>query len=201
MIPQILDKLTILLNVGITTEAQTVYLLVAIRKIIEQEQANQQYKYLNFHCNWALHSSLERRDAKEILILFDDVHTHYINGNDEISLDKNLERELTRISRMESFKEELSAFLEDKGLPSIDATRSDGWIHFQHLYAKVIEDCPLVLTNGSRNIESVTVNVDIADKIVGGEVCFRVVWTVVDKNKLSGSHAVYNTFSLEPEEA
>jgi hypothetical protein len=201
MIPQILEKLTALLNAGITTEAQAVYLLAAIRKIIEQEQANQQYKYLNFHCNWALHSSLDRRDAQEILILFDDIHTHCISGNDEFSLDRNLERELTRISRMESFKKDLSVFLQDKGLPSIDTTRSDGWVHFLHLYAKVIEDCPLVLKNGSRNIERVTVNVDIADQVVGGEVCFRVVWTVGDKNGLSGSHEIYNTFSLEPEKA
>lgn len=198
MIPQILEKLTALLNAGITTEVQTVYLLAAIRKIIEQEQSSQQYKYLNFHCNWALHSSLDR-SAQEILILFDDIHAHYINGNDEVSLDRNLERELTRISRMEPFREELSAFLQDKGLPGIDATRSDGWVHFLHQYAKVIEDCPLVLKNGSRNIERVTVNVYFADKVVGGEVYFSVVWTVVDKNGLSGSHAVYNTFSLEPE--
>jgi len=199
MIPQILEKLTALLSRGITTEPQAVYLLAAIRKIIEQEQSSQKYKYLNFYCNWSLHSSLDRKDAKEILAIFDGVHEHYLAGKDEIGLPNDLKRELTRISRMESFRTELETFLGEKGLPPINITRSDGWVYFLHLYAKVIEDCPLILTNDTLNIQKVTVNVDFAEKIIAGEVCFRVMWTVVDKNGIVGSHSVFNTFSLAVE--
>jgi hypothetical protein len=103
---------------------------------------------------------------------------------------------------MTYFERELTRFLEINGLPSLDATRSDGFAHFLHLYAKVIEDCPLVMSakNTTASVDSVTIRVDFAkaSPADGGEMLYKVNWIVSDKNGLSGNIFVINSFSLKP---
>jgi hypothetical protein len=70
-----------------------------------------------------------------------------------------------------------------------------------HLYAKVVEDCPLVISakNASTSgIESVTVSFELAKQSVGDNMPFKVTWTVLDKNGKSGDIFVINSFSLTP---
>lgn len=58
MILEIVAKPDPLLNKGITNEAEAVYLPAELRKLLEHQQAKTQYKYLNCHCNWALHGDV-----------------------------------------------------------------------------------------------------------------------------------------------
>jgi hypothetical protein len=74
--PDIIKKLKTLLSVGGTTEAEAVYLMVAVRKLLEQHQAKKQYEDLTFHCDWALHSKLQGTTAQKILKLFDAANIH-----------------------------------------------------------------------------------------------------------------------------
>jgi hypothetical protein len=200
---QIIGKLEILLATGITTEAQALYLMAGVRKLLEQQEAKKQYEYLTFHCDWALHSKLGGRTAQKILKLFDAANIHLKTGVELRHLPPNLRREIDRISKMKPFEQELTQFLQTNGLPSLETHRSDGWVHFLHLYAKVVEDCPLEMTekNKSATIASVTLHVDLAkaSQHDGGDMWFKVNWTVLDKNGLSGNIFVLNSFSLNPE--
>ena len=103
---------------------------------------------------------------------------------------------------MKYFEDELEEFLKANGLPAIDTIRSDGWIHFEHLYAKVVEDSPLVMTakNTTASIASVTLNVDFAkaSKQDGGDMWFKVRWIIEDKNGMTGEVFVLNSFALNP---
>jgi hypothetical protein len=95
----------------------------------------------------------------------------------------------------------LQAFLQANGLPSISAVRADGWIHFVHLYAKVVEDSPLVISAkhaSALGIESVTVSFELANQTVGDNMSFKVTWTILDKNGQSGDIYIINSFSLKP---
>ena|ERR1039458_7532179 len=201
---KITGKLELLLSAGITTEAQAVYLMVGIRKLLEHQQAKKQYKYLTFHCNWALHSKLEGMMAQEILKLFDEANIHLKTGVELRNLPSGLRVEIERISKMKYFEEQLEDFLKSNGLPSMDTTRSDGWIHFEHLYAKIVEDCPLVMTakNRSASVESVTLKMDLAkaSKLDGGDMWFKARWIILDKNGLTGEVFVLNSFALNPVE-
>jgi hypothetical protein len=91
--------------------------------------------------------------------------------------------------------------LEINGLPSLDVSRPDGFAHFLHLYAEVIEDCPLVMSakNTTASVDNVTIRVDFAkaSPADGGEMFYRVNWIVSDKNRQSGNISVINSFSLE----
>jgi hypothetical protein len=199
---QIVGKLDVLLHNSITTEAEAVYLMVGIRKLIEHLNVKDQYNYLKFHCDWALHSRLKGTMAQEILKQFDAANVHLKAGLHLQDLPPRLGTEIDRISKMKYFEEQLEAFLIENGLPSIDATRVDGWIHFQHLYAKVVEDTPLVMTpeNVTATVASVTVNVDLAKapKHEGGDIWFRVRWIIRDKNGQSGELSIYNSFDANP---
>jgi hypothetical protein len=202
----IIAKLDPLLYHGITTEAQAVYLMVGVRKLLEQQPAKEddeyrQYEYLKFHCDWALHSKLDRGMAQRILRLFDAANLELKAGGELKNLPSHQHREIEFISKMTYFERELTRFLETNGLPSLDTNRSDGFAHFLHLYAKVIEDCPLVMTgkNEAASIASVTIRV-ILGKMPqhSGDMWFRVNWTILDKNGRLGNLYVDNSFSLNP---
>ena len=205
MTPDILYKLTTELNRGITTEVQVVYLLVGIRKLIERDKIEDQYPALKFHCDRALHSSMDRAAAKAVLKEFDAAHT-LLRGNVELhDLPAPLKSEIDRISKMRSFQKELSKFLTAYGLPLLTQHRHDGWVHFLHLYTKVIEDIPLVVAirdSGPKHISHVTVNFEEARETIkhedGEELLFKVTWTIHDKNGQSGAIDIINSFSIQP---
>jgi len=193
----IISKLTSELDKGITTEAQAVYLLVGIRKIIERDKIGREYADLRFHCDWALHSSLDRTAAIAILKKFDAAHA-FLRGNIKpYDLPPALRTEIDRISKMKLFEREFSGFLGAYGLPPLTKCRSDGWAHFLHLYAKVIEDIPLVVKDAAitKHISRVVLHFEEARKDVAGEVLFKVTWTIHDKNGQSGAIFVINSYT------
>jgi hypothetical protein len=196
----ILSKLTTELIDGINTEVQVVYLLAGIRKLIERDGVRDQYRDLNFHCDWALHSKLDRTDAKEILRKFDAAHGLLRDKKVKLrNLPEALRDEIDRISTMRSFEKELSQFLETHDLPPLTKKRPDGWTHFLHLYAKVIEDIPLVVTDtsatGPKHVSKVIVHIKEAPVDVEGEALFQVTWTIHDKNGQSGDIFIINSFT------
>jgi hypothetical protein len=203
--PDICRKLKPELDTGITTEVQVVYLLAGIRKLMERDQRHGEYADLKFHCNWALHSKLNRDRAKAVLRQFDDAYA-LLKGNIRLhELPAPLRGEIDRISKMDSFQEELSKFLEAYNLPPLTLHHSDGWVHFLHLYTKVVEDIPLVVSapeanDAPKHISHVTVNCELATETIqhiGNEyIPFKVIWSIHDKSGESGHIVTYNTFSL-----
>jgi hypothetical protein len=207
----ILSKLESELEAGIATEVQVVYLLAGIRKLVERDERDDEYGVLEFHCDWALHSHLDRSAARAILEQFEAAH---VLLQDQIELDglpRDLRIEIDRISKMESFEEELSTFLAEYGLPPLTQHRSDGWAHFLHLYAKVIEDIPLVVSRKKRegtfgvrdsrpNVSRLTVHCEMAREHLkhsdGEDVLFKVRWIIEDRNGRTGEFFVINSFEL-----
>ena len=195
----IIAKLELLLAKGVRTESDALYLMVEVRKLLEQQHAKQQYEYLTFHCDWALHATLAGTTAQKILKLFDAANIHLKTGVELHNLSGLLRMEIDRISKMRYFEDQLEGFLKANGIPALASTRSDGWIHFLHLYAKIVEDCPLVMTakNQCATIASVTLKMGLAraSEQDGGEIWFKVRWIIQDKNGLSGEIYIINSFS------
>ena len=198
MTKDIIRKLEAELKGGITTEPQVVYLMTGLRKLLEQRQEKKKYEYLTFHCDWVLHSKLDRAIAQKILEQFDLANIQLKTGIKLHDLPVDLQREINGISGMEWFREELSTFLAANGLPGLESVRRDDWTHFLHLYAKVVEDCPLVMStnNTAASIEKVTVHLEWANQVYENEIFYKIIWTVADKNGLSGDIFVINSFSL-----
>src|SRR3989338_4837864 len=105
MTKDIIRKLEAELKGGITTEAQVVYLMTGLRKLLEQQQAKKQYEYLTFHCDWVVHSELQGATAQKILGQFDLANIHLKTGIELHDLPADLQREIEGIYKMEWFKE------------------------------------------------------------------------------------------------
>jgi hypothetical protein len=203
MTRNILSKLTALLKAGIASEIEAVYLLVGIRKLIERDCLRDQFNALNFHCDWVLHSHLDRKVAKAILARFDAAHTLLKGGVKLRTLPTTLRQEIERISEMSSFETELHEFLTMYDLPTLDVRRPDAWTHFLHLYARVVEDIPLVVSANSKSIKhitQVTVHYEEAkEPLVGNDeshILFKVRWDIHNKTGKIGELFVLNTFAL-----
>ena len=170
-----LTKLGLLLAHGIRSEAEAVYLMAGVRKLLEQQQAKKRYEYLTFHCDWALHAKLDGTTAQEILKQFDAANIHLKTGVELEQLPDLLRMEIERISKLDYFER-----------------------------AQIISDCPLVMAakNKSATIESVTLQIDMAkapDSYTGNAMFYQVRWVIKDKNGRTGQICVINSFSIDPE--
>jgi hypothetical protein len=195
----IIAKLDVLLAKGITNEAEALYLIVEVRKLLEQQQAKRQFEYLTFHCDWAVHATLKGTTAQRILKLFDEANLHLKSGIKLENLPSQLREEVEGISMMQYFEAELNGFLAANGL-SLIKSRSEAWTHFLHLYARIVEDCPLVMTanNGSAGITAVTLKMVLANAPTQDHMFFKVSWIIQDKNGMTGEIYGINSFRMTP---
>jgi len=122
------------------------------------------------------------------------------SGLDLEQLPNSLQQEIGRISKLEYFKRELTGFLQEHDLPRLSARRPDGWPHFVHLYAKIVEDCPLVMSadNKTATIDKVTLRFELANQPADDEMFYKMTWEVLDRNGLTGDLLILNSFSLKP---
>ncbi len=129
----ILEKLTVELNNGIHTEAQAVYLLVQIRKLMEHN-SNKSYDTLKMFCDWALHTELSKnRQIIKMLEEFDEAMARDDKGYGPINYD---------YLSLKKFKEALMDFLTDFNLPK-NILSGGQWATFIRLYTRVVSDCPV----------------------------------------------------------
>lgn len=216
MTKDIIAKLRAELESGITSEAQVVYLMVGIRKIIERDEIDDNYSALKFHCDWALHPKMSRRAAREMLKLFDDAHVDLVDQVKLESLPIAVRRGIDRIAKMTDFEAELKEFLAKYELPQLSAEQRDGWLRFVRLYSKVVEDIPLFASDAVRqraavpalepikNIASVTVHLDDAKETVKEagfeDFLYRIRWVIEGKDGKFGEISIYNSFAVsEPQ--
>jgi hypothetical protein len=201
----IIKKLASELESGIATEPQVVYLLAALRKLMERDGLKEQYKYLTFHCDWALHHKLRGATAQDILREFDTAHLLLKEGQIDLhDLPLDLEKQVMGISAMRFFEVEMSAVLQHYGLPSVNRKKySEGWAHFLYLYSRVIEDISLevndAVANHADHISQVVVHVDTAVIENGAHLLFRVTWRLHDRNGRTGSIFVINSYARDEE--
>jgi len=120
----IVGKLRALLQNGITTEPQLVYLLVEIRKLYERSNTTLP-PYLEMFCDWVVHAKLDR--AKWA----------------------GMARELKdRRIAQEEFQRGLALVLANQGMPE-----PPNWLQVLQLLAAVLEDCPLEFREVGPKIE------------------------------------------------
>ncbi len=182
---EIVSKLTQELSEGISSEAQVVYLLSQIRKLMERDQIEDKYVNLKFHCDWTLHSRLRGETAHQILRLFDAAYPALKGMKNKLQeeLPDDLRKEIDKIAEMQSFQVELETVLAGYGLPPLTIKHSDGWVRFLYLYAKVIEDIPLEVQplrpDAAKNLSKVVVKLRRTTE--KKEVPFRLDWEIHDK--------------------
>jgi hypothetical protein len=128
------------------TEADVVYALVEVRKLLEQSGDESNYQRLVFFCNWVVHPTLDRSESQNVLNELDR-QLHGFDPNNPSTIDHS-----ALAHRFMSFHQlcgELRAYLRKQGITAFWTTDVAGWRSFARLYSEVVKDCPLVLTRRS----------------------------------------------------
>src|ERR1700683_3440087 len=102
MTDEIIRKLQTFLGTPIEDEYKVVYLLTQTRKVFERDAHLEQHlPTLQFYCNWALHTKLDRRaTVQEFLAKVDPILT--LEGNH----DQKTKDELDRLFTLRHFRDE-----------------------------------------------------------------------------------------------
>lgn len=181
-----------LVNDGITEECHVVYLLACIRKILEQENQNSDFKLLKFYSDWALHTKLQGDTAQNILSYFNNVHSRLLNDDD------NLPAEIQDVSKFYNLIEGVKKFLESHSV-SVPEHTSLNSSKFISLYASIIEDCPLIINphiSRDSQITKVTVKVEFAKDVHHDQQYYKVRWVITDAAGNDGELYIINSFDV-----
>jgi hypothetical protein len=170
------------------SEMEVVYVLVEIRKYLEQStELRNRHPALNFYCCWAVHSEAAGNGADRILERFDRLYPLMKSG-----LNTEQTQEIFRTLTLGKLKEELICFLDALGVESSIKTSPAHWLKFLRAYASITEDCPFVLSGNStlklRNIDSIVVETVPLPAVAPPEVIFSTVWILKNGTKILGEY-------------
>jgi hypothetical protein len=170
------------------TEMQVVYVLVEIRKYLEQNtELRNRHPALNFYCCWAVHSEAGGHGADRILERFDRLYPLMKSG-----LSAKQREEIFRTLTLGKLKEELIDFLDTVGIQSSIKTSPAHWLRFLRAYASITEDCPFVLSTNSsvtlRHIDNIQVETVPLPPGAPGNTIFSTVWILRKGTKILGEY-------------
>jgi hypothetical protein len=138
----IVEKLDLLISNGIQTEAQVVYLLVEVRKLLEMQQRKHEFEALVFHCDWVVHAQLSGATAQYYLSHINRMQHSNVTG--ELHADEW--EEVAPLIGAQRFHEDLRTVLRLEGISSAVCDEPSKWTSFMSLYGAVISDVPLTIT-------------------------------------------------------
>lgn len=118
----------------IDSEIQVVYILTRVRKLLEIKEKKEQYQFLNFYCNWALHAKIDKVGKKVEEFLKQVASGDNTAGGDHIYFS--------------FFHQEFKLFLKEFDLPTNIYDNSNPPSAkgiFNRLLAQIYSDTPLVL--------------------------------------------------------
>ena len=154
----IVEKLNRELAEPINSERQVVYILAETRKLLELAGMRERFPQLTFFCNWAMHPTLDRGPAEQIIGLFDGTVAATRTGLPTLAeLEANPNAMLEHVSKLCStfdivgfgeFKKELERFFSEQGIDCHLLQGQKEWTRFLGYYSDVIEDCPLKYQDG-----------------------------------------------------
>lgn len=186
MKPILIRKIGRLLVQGITTEAETVYLLSEIRKLLEHDGIGRERYILKFWCDWCFHTRLQNPYAQQIISFFDKTSALHAQGLTIDQLPAPIRQELEELIWMRSFRLELHRLFKELSLHTHLTSDEGQWMAFMRLYCLVIEQCPLTIfsNNETSRIKSVEVGVQQISK-----TWYELRWALLDRKDL------YNVYS------
>jgi hypothetical protein len=193
----ITDKLCIEITRGIETEAQVVYFLVGIRKLIEHSEQPGHWLPLQFFCDWAVHTKLTRQPAFELLRDIDEA----------IERGETNDQAVARIGRtfsLDAFRDDLIHFLIHHDLPTTAVGTMVPWRTFLRLYLSVVSDCPIQSSKLElKHVDKVILSVcnDPPKRVPDGAAfAYTISWAFwkSDKEVFTWANEVYYPSNYQP---
>jgi hypothetical protein len=140
---EIAAELFHLLNKTPETKKCVTYALVQIRKILDFDKDWENCSSLRFFCDWALHTHLDRKEAKRTLSTLDEVFGRYrvadVAENDPSG-------KILDFVSFQIFRNHLFEFLRRQDLPTVWAEDDFVWNNMLRLYSEQVCHTPLTMT-------------------------------------------------------
>jgi len=134
----IIEKLDDHLARGINNEADSVYLLVQIRKLLDHENSSR-YPQLRFYGNWVAHINLSNKQSAlmEYLRRIDDAISAQENNQ------QNFDGLITDAMSLDRLRDEMTTFFEERNI-NYQMLEVPQWRKFIKLLLGILADTPLV---------------------------------------------------------
>lgn len=144
---ELIDKIEQLLtgHNPVSEECHVVYLMVEIRKIIDQEHSKATYPVLKFYADWAVHSKKDvvTAEMKQVTKDMYDSAVAQINAPYGL-LPEGSANPIRDFAYMEQLKSEMATFLTAQGITDVLTVNKTTWVAFVGLMVKVLENQPIV---------------------------------------------------------
>lgn len=122
---EVLKKLRAELSSSINSERQVVYIMSLIRKLFEHHKIKS-YRLIGLYCDWALHTRLDRRGAREVLNSFSGPRQH---------------SNQLKVFTFEGLRKSMERFFDRFDLPK--KVVCENWFQFRKNLLYTIVDVPL----------------------------------------------------------
>ena len=135
----------------LTEEAHVVYLMVEIRKAMDQEGTTAQFPILKFYADWTLHSR-KNGITPEIKAISEEM---YDAARQSIAAKTTVDENspIAAFANMTALRRDVSQFLQHNPLDGSLAGHDDNWGAFVQLLAAVLADQPI--EKPSKNVEAI----------------------------------------------
>jgi len=115
--------------------------LADIRKLLETTGTTKTHATLKFHCDWVLHTRMDKTFAKTLLKRFDDAWDNWITR--KIPFPRDFSEQMPYLIGFFGFTKELREVLGTIGLSAPAETDIAAWQPFERLYCSIVEDTDL----------------------------------------------------------
>lgn len=175
----IVEKLRMILREVPRFEADVVYALVEIRKLLERagKEKESEFATLKFFCDWVVHAKLSLSGAKKVLARLD---AEIGASGSVVPQEIQPESELFRLMSLEPLREEMERFCSENRLPEKWAIDPTMWGECTKFYGDIVLDCPLAITRGSplsRYIKQLTLTNAVDLQEHPDKRCFSWNWS------------------------
>jgi len=178
----IVGKLRTQLQGKIVSECQVVYILVEIRKLLVSHNQAEAFSNLNLYCNWAVHISLARDAAQNLLVELNRSYSLLNTGEKPEQGFKGLWNYLS----FDHLRKQFRAFLLFHQLPTT-ICGDVLWQEFLHYYSLVIQDSPLVCS-GSGNVglrfDKIVLSASTVENVSKAGSYVQITWCLYLQDKL-----------------
>ena len=131
-----LNKLDEELRKDMKDECQIFCVMSRIRKALEHHNLKEKFPVINFYCNWALHTEIDKTSSIYDLLL--KIEQSILSKNYDIG-------PIMSIANFENFRKEIKIFLNNfKIVDPFSDTKY--WINYRKFFVRILIDSPLNLT-------------------------------------------------------
>jgi len=123
-----------------TEECQVMYLLVEIRKVLDQNKKSR-YPILRFYCDWSVHAE-KNRITKEIKKIMVDIY-HNVKREIQKPMSRSSKAKTNDFIYMKDLRVEMKKFLHEYKLLGLFTPDGNNWLEFIKLLVKILTEQPI----------------------------------------------------------